>query len=79
MELIGLAILLFIILFWGFEFTQLMMLSESDFPGQFDKILWVATFLLVFPFAPFVFMYWKRGYVTLKIEERNGGIPSSEL
>lgn len=71
MEFVGLAILLFIILFWGFEFTQLMMLADRDFPGQFDKILWVVTFLLVFPLAPFAFMYWKRGYVTLKNQERD--------
>ena len=70
MEVVGYLVITFLILFWAFQLTQLMMLSDQDFPGRFDKILWVILFLLVSPLAPFLFLYWKSGYVALRVQER---------
>ena len=53
---------LLIALVWIYQFIQLMLLSDSDFPGKHDKILWVAAFLLLFPVAPFAFLWWKAAY-----------------
>ena len=55
---------------WLFQFIQLMLLSDSDFPGKHDKVLWVAAFICVFLIAPLAFMYWKKAYVSLRANER---------
>ena len=36
-------------IYWWYQFIQLMLLSESDFPGEHDKILWVVAFVFLFP------------------------------
>jgi hypothetical protein len=54
-----LIVLLLLAGFWVMQFVQLMVLSDSDFPGRTDKILWVAAFLLIAPAAPFAFLLWK--------------------
>ena len=41
--------------FWLTQFIQLMLMSELDFPGRHDKILWTFAFLIVVPLAPFAF------------------------
>lgn len=67
-----LAVLVYIAfaIFWLFQFVQLMLLSESDFPARHDKVLWVAAFVCVFLIAPLAFMYWKKAYVALRAEQR---------
>ncbi len=54
-----------IALVWVYQFIQLMLLSDADFPGSRDKMLWVAAFLLAFPVAPFAFLWWKSAYRTM--------------
>ncbi len=56
-------------LFWFLQFVQLMLLSDGDFPGRYDKPLWVGIFLLAWPVAPFAFLAWKSGY--LAVLDRN--------
>jgi NADH:ubiquinone oxidoreductase subunit 6 (subunit J) len=53
---------LVIAIFWLYQFVQMMLLEDRWFPGRFDKPLWVAVFVLVFPLAPFAFLMWKAGY-----------------
>jgi hypothetical protein len=54
---------------WVFCFAQLMTLGDDLFPGRLDKVLWVAAFVLVFPLAPFAFMWWKRMMLGMRAEE----------
>jgi hypothetical protein len=60
------------ILFWGYQFVQLMHLKDEDVPGTHDKLIWAALFLLLPPIAPFVFRWWHQGYVQ-KQERRPEG------
>ena len=53
------------VVIWLWQFIQLMLLSDSDFPGKYDKILWVAAFLLVCVVAPFAFLWWKTAYKSM--------------
>ena len=55
--------------FWVFQFVQLMLLSDSDFPGKHDKILWGAAFVLAFLVAPFAFLWWKTVYRMMRQKE----------
>jgi hypothetical protein len=48
--------------FWVYQFVQLMLLSEVDFPGKYDKCLWTVAFILAFVLAPFAFFGWKIAY-----------------
>jgi hypothetical protein len=51
---------LFCAIIWIYQFMDLMMMPDDDFPGRFDKILWVATFLVLFTLvAPLAFGLWK--------------------
>ncbi len=71
--IIFLIICLLLVLFWMYQFIQLMLLSDSDFPGRNDKILWVAAFILVFFLAPFAFRHWKTAYRMMREEEGPAG------
>ena len=53
---------LVVALVWIYQFIQLMLLSDADFPGKHDKVLWVVAFVLAFPVAPFAFLWWKAAY-----------------
>jgi len=53
---------LVIALVWIYQFIQLMLLSDADFPGKYDKLLWAAAFILLFPITPFAFLWWKAAY-----------------
>ena len=48
--------------FWVYQFVQLMLFSDADFPGKYDKCLWTAAFILAFLLAPFGFFGWKYAY-----------------
>jgi hypothetical protein len=63
-------LVLFLILLWIFQFAQLMTLGDELFPGRFDKTLWAAAFILVFPVAPFAFMWWKRIMLGMRAAEK---------
>jgi hypothetical protein len=67
----------FVALLWVYQFVQLMLLSDSDFPGRHDKILWVAAFVLAFLVAPFAFLWWKTGYRMVRREEQSADLESS--
>ena len=61
---------LLIVLVWIYQFIQLMLLSDADFPGKHDKILWAAAFVLVAPVAPFAFLWWKAAYRSMLQDDR---------
>tara|TARA_Y100001960_G_C14224496_1_gene610676 strand:+ start:113 stop:346 length:234 start_codon:yes stop_codon:yes gene_type:complete len=48
---------------WISQLVQLMTLSCDDFPGRHDKILWVIIYIVFFPLAPFIFVWWKQAYL----------------
>lgn len=54
---------------WIVQFVQLMLLSDSDFPGKYDKILWVVAFCVAIPVAPFAFLWWKSTYRSMLQEQ----------
>ena len=57
-------------IFWVFQFVQLMLLSEADFPGKYDKCLWTAAFVFAFFVAPFAFKGWKNAYQAMRAAQR---------
>ncbi len=65
-----------ICIFWVFQFVQLMLLSDGDFPGKYDKCLWTAAFILAFFVAPFAFKGWKSAYQEMSALERGTKSPT---
>jgi hypothetical protein len=67
------AILIFGVccIFWICQFVQLMLLSEADFPGKYDKCLWTAAFILTFILAPLAFVVWKHAYRGMLAAQRH--------
>lgn len=63
------ALFLLLCAFWVYQFVQLMLLSDSDFPSRYDKVLWVAVFVFVGALAPFAFLLWKRAYLEVRFSE----------
>ena len=61
--------------YWLRSFIELMLLSDDDFPGRYDKILWVAAFLFMFLLTPLAFSWWKGAYMQLR---RSEGRPPSD-
>ena len=59
---LALVLILGICIFWVYQFVQLLLLPEADFPGKYDKCLWTAAFILVFLLTPFAFYGWKYAY-----------------
>jgi hypothetical protein len=59
---LGLAFFWVLILFlWISQFVDLMSMSDSDFPGRYDKALWVVSFIVFFfLLAPLAFIFWKQ-------------------
>ncbi len=66
-------LLLIYAVFWGYQFLQLLMLSDADLPGRYDKLCWTAIFLAAAPAAPILFMYWKGAYLALRKTELGDG------
>lgn len=62
------AVVIFLVL-WGFYFTQLMCLEDEDFPGRFDKVLWVLVFTFLFLPAPFLFLAWRGAMTAVRQRE----------
>ena len=52
------TIVIALIALWIQQFAVLMRQPDSAFPGRFDKILWVAAFVVVFWLAPIAFKLW---------------------
>jgi hypothetical protein len=62
--------------YWCYQFIQLMMLSDSEFPGEYDKVLWVVAFVFMCPFTPFAFHAWKTAYDSMvSTRDRSPGKP----
>jgi len=59
--------------FWIFQFTQLMVLSDYDFPGRYDKALWVAAFIFANVLAAAAFWFWKQLMQSVRQEQQRGG------
>jgi hypothetical protein len=57
-------------IFWCRRFIELMLLSDSDFPGKYDKTLWGVAFILMFFLAPFAFAFWKHAYLVMRAAEK---------
>jgi hypothetical protein len=47
------------VVFWVWQFVQLMMLEDRLFPGRFDKLVWGMVFVFLCPVAPVAFLVWK--------------------
>ena len=61
---IGVIFLLVFCFFWIRKFVELMLLEGTHFSSGFDKIIWAAVFIAVFPLAPFAFALWKSARTT---------------
>ena len=56
------VLVLCFLFFWVYQFVQLMLLSDVDFPGRYDKCLWTVAFIAAFFVTPFAFFGWKFAY-----------------
>ena len=63
------VVVLVVCIVWVYQFVQLMMLSEADFPGRYDKCLWTAAFIVAAGLAPFAFYGWKSAYKAMLAAE----------
>ena len=66
--------LLFLIVWWR-QFIELMMFSDSDFPGRYDKAIWAVMFVVACIIAPFLFIQWKSAYLTMRADARKENKP----
>ena len=55
---LGVTALLWV-MFWLSQFIDLMRRSDDEFVGRFDKLIWAAVFILLFPLAPVAYWIWK--------------------
>jgi type VI protein secretion system component VasK len=60
---------------WVSQFVQLMALGDRDFPGKYDKVLWVGAFLVANVLAAIAFHNWNRRKVSLREEKRDRDSP----
>ncbi len=51
------------LLIWVSQFIQLMLLTDEDFPGKYDKGLWFAAFILLSLIGCGMFIWWKQAYL----------------
>jgi hypothetical protein len=49
------CIVLLLIVFWLVQFIHMMRLPDGAFPGRYDKVLWLVTFLVASFLAPLAF------------------------
>ena len=56
---------------WSWQFVQLMLLEDEQFPGRSDKIMWVVVFIVFWFIAPVPFMWWKKSTLHLRELENN--------
>ena len=62
---------------WVVQFAGFMVLDDKTFPGTYDKLIWGAAFILVFPVAPFAFIVWKSALKSYVAAGRKSGEGSS--
>ena len=58
--------------FWIWQFTKLMALEDSDFPGRNDKALWVAAFIFPNILAAIAFYVWQKVVLAVKAMHKAG-------
>ena len=46
-------------IFWFWQLTSLMLMSDDAFPGRYDKLIWAAILILLNALGAAVFVYWK--------------------
>jgi hypothetical protein len=63
-----LLLVLLVIWVWAYQFAFLMSLTDAELGAKNDKIIWAVAFILLPPFAPFAFIFWRRA----KQENRTG-------
>ncbi|MEC7565013.1 MAG: hypothetical protein VX738_04955 [Planctomycetota bacterium] len=56
---------------WSWQFVQLMLLEDKQFPGKSDKTMWVVVFIVFWFIAPVPFMWWKKSIIHLRELENN--------
>ena len=78
LSFLSMGLVLFLLLcvlggvFWVGRFVQLMALSDEDFPGRNDKLLWVVAFVAANVFAAFAFGQWRRLMLEMRAAGRAG-------
>ncbi len=75
--LVYLAVGLLLIIFWVWQFAQLMALGDDIFPGRYDKILWVVAFIVLNVLTAIAFIWWKQTMVAVRRQERENQTPPS--
>jgi hypothetical protein len=68
MEILIILVIIPLVAFWVYQFVFLLMLEDNFFPGKFDKLIWGAVFIFLWPFAPFVFLLW-RGAILSRVKK----------
>jgi hypothetical protein len=71
------TVLVVFVLIWAYQFIQLMLMSDEEFPGRSDKITWSLVFVIMMPLAPFVFLFWRGAYKE-KVRRRNSVVEDEE-
>jgi hypothetical protein len=51
--------------FWCYQFVLLMMMEDGLFPGSRDKLIWGGCFMLLWPAAPFAFLFWRKAMLAV--------------
>jgi hypothetical protein len=69
-----LILMLVLLVFWVIQFTELMGMSDGEFPGKHDKILWFVAFLSLNFVGAAVFVAWKQVRIMARARAREGEI-----
>ena len=64
-----LVLALAFMIFWCNQFIVLMLRSDADFPGRFDKLIWALAFFFMFFLAPFAFAAYKQIRLSMRAAE----------
>ena len=64
-----LLLILCLCIFWVYQFVQLMLRSDADFPGKYDKCLWTVAFIFAFLIAPITFVCWRVAYKAMLVAQ----------
>jgi len=62
-------IIAFAVFFWVLELAILMRMPDADFPGRFDKPLWVAILVFTFVLGAMAFGVWKLSVAASRANE----------
>jgi hypothetical protein len=68
LEILAVVLLVLGAYLWIIQFAQLMALGDGDFPGRYDKALWVGAFVCTLFLAALAFVVWKKAMVAMRSE-----------